>query len=59
MTLLTVMMNVDGGSAACVPGDVDVARFDTARKEPPGRFHNHGGDLLLVESAYLPFLHFR
>ena len=26
MTLLTVMMNVDGGSAACVPGDVDVAR---------------------------------
>ena len=27
MTLLTAMMNVDGGSAACVPGDVDVARW--------------------------------
>ena len=27
MTLLTVMMNGHGGSAACVPGDVDVARW--------------------------------
>ena len=26
MTLLMAMMNVDGGSAACVPGEVDVAR---------------------------------
>ena len=28
---------------------------DTARKEPPSSFHNHGKGLLLVESAYSPF----